>query len=829
MTKIRGIVKAVGALTCSALIATTCSNVEPEQADPGLPELPADAGASDVGFIDVGENDFDEPPLVVPVDPLPIEDWPEGVLAVGEGLDVTLPAPAEAPISVTLALPPRPTEDALPAAIWERDDGTLEIVRGYWDQTDNTITLETHEFTSFRSIWQKLEDWIRDAKDWIGDAPERLASFAKNWADWAVDSVTGRTNPPECSNNAPPWVSIGEHPNWVHTCLQSSASEDTSEVLAELVIKSNRRYIPIAAETDPSAAYFEVDDQPDDVRRALAFLTGLDVEHGVLLPWGGSYRMGFAENPYSGNRLLPVDTGPTWRTFLFGVVVKAIEESTGILLGNASAWLPVALTTAQCLAGLDVFGLDLDPNFDFEQLLRCVIEGIGDGFDQSKAENTFDNVGKQIDGLMEIAKKKFPELSSHVITVLPVIRELNVVREIASVLRDTGQVLHDIWQADRTEPIWLTLHDMPATTLPVPAFTAPPKPAPPATSAVAQGSDFEAVKFEGEPMLTIQPSVVVAEGFDYEFTYTGSGWQPNQTIGILPISSNMIDLFSVDPYSFAFSWFEVTPDADGEFTVARTAPVLEGGLSFIVSHSGQIDFESRRLHPGVTVGQEGASVPLPKSSVKECLVRCDVSLAVYPTSVSAPGAQEFTITASGEIHWGQLTVCGVDDWSTFRSSDANCELVEESVSATRGEPFEITFEFDVLSEGLWIQLEDYAGDISHAVLSERVWVGGEPRPTVSVNPSGQASGPTRFSVSGSGFTHPVFVIPCSPIERWPSFNIEAECDLTSSTATHVGRDGDFSVSVSYDVPPAGLGVVAVTDAARTEAAYVNIPGRGSLR
>ncbi len=854
MIEVRSTLKVVAALLCLALIATACSNVEKEQADPRLPEPLAGAAVSDVGFIDVGENDFDEPPLVVPADPPPIEDWPEGVLAVGEGLDVTLPAPAEAPISVTLALPPRPTEDALPAAIWERDEEEYELVLGHWDQDLETITVLRTEFSGGWAVWlsiacivdfscvattlaklairsgeltideilESLEpvvellseavdlakdevdevEWLKSVYEWLSEA-----------ADWVADSLTGRTDPPDCRNDAPSWASLGEHPNWIHTCLESRINK-SGEVQAELVVTSNRRYNPMAVEIVPSAAYVNVDDQPEWVRRGLAHLTGMDVENWAFLPWDGSYQMAFSRNAETEDRHVDIASGPTLGTFLFGMVLRFADEALKYSLKRSPDWLPVFVEVSQCVTNLNPMNVDLDPNVDLEQMVLCALTGIGEGFQRSKHATALGNVGDADlrDRLMRQLRISFPRLAEQVAKYLPWVKKFELVRLYSSIVRDSVQTLHDAdADADR-RAVRLTLHGTPSTSL--------------ETDSTCSETD----EFEVDPTLTVEPSVVAVEGFDYEFTYTGSGFAPNQVVAILPILSDLIDLFSFDPYSWAYNWLEITPDACGDFAISRTEHVAEGvgGLSFIINDRGLIDAESRRLHPGVTIGPEGTAPAIPESAVDECLVRCDVALAVHPKTIGAPGPQEFTVTASGEIYWGQLTVCGVEDWSTFISSDANCELVEESVSATRREPFEITFEFDVLSEGLWIQLEDYAGDISHAVLSARVWVGGEPRPTVSVDPSVQASGPTRFSVSGSGFTHPVFVIPCSPIESWPSFSIEAECDLTSSTATHVGRDGDFSVSVSYDVPAEGLGILAVTDAARTEAAYVNIPGRGSL-
>jgi LPXTG-motif cell wall-anchored protein len=86
-------------------------------------------------------------------------------------------------------------------------------------------------------------------------------------------------------------------------------------------------------------------------------------------------------------------------------------------------------------------------------------------------------------------------------------------------------------------------------------------------------------------------------------------------------------------------------------------------------------------------------------------------------------------------------------------------------------------------------------------------------PSIIVDPSSVSEpGTYDFTVSGSGFTDSGFLLPCPGANGDPAAIAEDSCDLTSLTPYPAG---DWSLSVTYDVPAEGLVLVA-GNAAQTE-------------
>ena len=99
--------------------------------------------------------------------------------------------------------------------------------------------------------------------------------------------------------------------------------------------------------------------------------------------------------------------------------------------------------------------------------------------------------------------------------------------------------------------------------------------------------------------------------------------------------------------------------------------------------------------------------------------------------------------------------------------------------------------------------------------------------SVSVDPpSVPEAGSYDFTVSGSGFTDSGFLLPCPGANGDPAAIAEDSCDLTSLTPYPAG---DWSLSVTYDVPAEGLVLVA-GNAAQTEsgATVITIGDAGDL-
>lgn len=101
--------------------------------------------------------------------------------------------------------------------------------------------------------------------------------------------------------------------------------------------------------------------------------------------------------------------------------------------------------------------------------------------------------------------------------------------------------------------------------------------------------------------------------------------------------------------------------------------------------------------------------------------------------------------------------------------------------------------------------------------------GAEGSVAISVSPSILgAVGPTTFTVTGSGFTLPVFIVsgtapdPCT-IEGLEDYVSSDILDLNNLTAAQPDDDGNFTVEVTYDVPEGGI-LIAAADPGEIEAA-----------
>ncbi len=94
-------------------------------------------------------------------------------------------------------------------------------------------------------------------------------------------------------------------------------------------------------------------------------------------------------------------------------------------------------------------------------------------------------------------------------------------------------------------------------------------------------------------------------------------------------------------------------------------------------------------------------------------------------------------------------------------------------------------------------------------------------PSITVEPmTVEAPGEQEFTVTGSGWTAapPIFVLPCEAPESGDAADIDtATCDTSNLTPATPDADGNFEVTVTYDVPAEGIAIGA-GDAASTEAA-----------
>ena len=99
-------------------------------------------------------------------------------------------------------------------------------------------------------------------------------------------------------------------------------------------------------------------------------------------------------------------------------------------------------------------------------------------------------------------------------------------------------------------------------------------------------------------------------------------------------------------------------------------------------------------------------------------------------------------------------------------------------------------------------------------------------PTLTAEPATVAGpGEQEFTVTGSGFTVPVFVLECIVVVDLSAINSATDCDLQNLVSV-TPEDGGFTASITIDVPAEGMSIVA-GDAAQTEVGYINIAVEGA--
>lgn len=345
------------------LVAATCSPSPSDDAEPPalIATSPSQLVVGDGARIDIADSGFvDAGRLVVREVPAPaVEDLPADFpmvpLAIGDGLDVVTTGESEGSFELILTLPPRPTDDALPLALRRADDGTWETAPGRWDPDADTLTVDVAEFSGWWPSWFNPIDWVAGVIDGIADV------------------ITGRTDPPHCNDNPPPWASISPAGSTVHTCLQANVDAATGEVRVEVLFKSNRRTF-LAADIPHGNAYAWIEDQSDWLRPILARITGEDSDRHVLLPGGKQYSFGFTQP------MIDTDVHVVIKPTPGTILLDGLFALLGLVAPSPEELLAGFLGANECLAsvtGIDVFAFDFDPEFDlrniFGALLDCVL------------------------------------------------------------------------------------------------------------------------------------------------------------------------------------------------------------------------------------------------------------------------------------------------------------------------------------------------------------------------------------------------------------------------------------------------------------------------
>jgi hypothetical protein len=290
-----------------------------------------------------------------------------GMLAAGEGLDVTVVGDLSGDLEVRLVLPEAPTDTAIPAVVHVDGEGVVHVEPALWDPSTNEAVVTVDSFSPRWASWWAPDRWLADL--WEGIEPI---------VDPVSDFLTGRTDPPACGNR-PPWAGEPRRVELdsVHVCVQSNPADDGTP-RAEVLLTSNRNTGQLVVVPAALADYVWVDGQPDFLRPVLTDIVGGNPGDILLL---GGQQMTW------GHRQPQVDTeveALVYQTPTLGVLnqvfglfgVGAADEATAIVL---SAYECVRGVTGVDIGAADPVPDGFDSVEDFVgRTLPCVLDQLAD-------------------------------------------------------------------------------------------------------------------------------------------------------------------------------------------------------------------------------------------------------------------------------------------------------------------------------------------------------------------------------------------------------------------------------------------------------------------
>lgn len=81
-------------------------------------------------------------------------------------------------------------------------------------------------------------------------------------------------------------------------------------------------------------------------------------------------------------------------------------------------------------------------------------------------------------------------------------------------------------------------------------------------------------------------------------------------------------------------------------------------------------------------------------------------------------------------------------------------------------------------------------------------------PAIEADPASVAeAGEHTITINGSGYTGPLFVLPCPGAGGDPAAIAEDSCDLNALAPAAPDDDGNFSIELTVDIPEEGLVIV----------------------
>jgi hypothetical protein len=356
--RVRGV--AVGVLL--AVVAASCATHDDAdgtdaagQGEEGIaPSGDELAQVDDVGRVYSGDVDGLDPDAVEveAVEPdadagTGLPSRPEGLLDVGPGLDITPSGGLDGQLEVRLELPPEPSDEAIPVVLHVLDNGTVQVEPGLWDPEANEVITFTNRFSRRFPGWMNPVEWA-----------ETIYDNARESTDFVVDFLTGRTDPPACLDDAPPWASATKREmSSVHVCLQDLDGTGERTVL---VLKSNRNTAQLIS-LPTALGEPEIDDQPPWMRGALAwaarwpFPTDVEGRTSRVLTGGSTMRL-TVEQPRVGLEY-EIRSDQT----LLIAIVNAILVGLGLADQDV---IGAVVASYQCMSGFtnaDPWALDVVP------------------------------------------------------------------------------------------------------------------------------------------------------------------------------------------------------------------------------------------------------------------------------------------------------------------------------------------------------------------------------------------------------------------------------------------------------------------------------------
>ena len=325
-----------------------------------------------------------EPPVILP----------EGLIAIAPGLSIDENTPVTGPVEIRLALPSEPDEESIPGALRLLDDGSTQLVPGLWDPNTNELIVRADTFSDWFGGWWNPLNWIEEA------------------VDYAVDWVTGRTDPPECQNNGPFWSAPQPIEfSSVHVCHQTNLSE-IGEERAEVFLRSNRRTAQLISVPDDPAYRWNGDGFAIVQQFLVEHVAGEDPASTVWLGGGEEMSLGFSRPEETANVELSSSlTLPVVLTNLL-VALLGVDESEVVGLG---------LAVIDCVDGIaeavdfDLAFPDRDDLADIAlEVVQCVVSIVeSSDFIQSQITSLFEGSGTssaQLQNLIDRAEQTFERI-----------------------------------------------------------------------------------------------------------------------------------------------------------------------------------------------------------------------------------------------------------------------------------------------------------------------------------------------------------------------------------------------------------------------------------